>query len=99
MRRYGWKPRSLDNENELVCWIAADELGQIGPEAREAVPALQKALRRPFKMALVARGVALALQRIDTQAPVQILTLQNDDPISENPRTQNSGDCNVQDEE
>ncbi len=58
---------ALGNDNELVCWIAADELGQLGAQAREAVPALQHALRRPFKMALVARGVALALQRIAWQ--------------------------------
>src|SRR5262249_29781765 len=54
--------------SELVCWMAADALGQIGPAAREALPALRQALRRPFKMSLVARGVALALRRIDPQA-------------------------------
>jgi HEAT repeat protein len=59
---------ALDDGNELVCWIAADALGQIGPDAREAIPALQQALRRPFRMGLVARGVALAIRRIDPQA-------------------------------
>jgi HEAT repeat protein len=60
--------RALADDNELICWIAADCLGQIGPEAREAVPALQQALRRPFKIGLIGKGVALALQRIDPQA-------------------------------
>jgi HEAT repeat protein len=59
---------ALANNNELICWIAADYLGQIGPEARQAVPALQQVLRRPFKMALIRKGVALALERIDPQA-------------------------------
>src|SRR5262245_30227866 len=63
---------ALGSDNELVCWIAADELGQLGPQAREAVPALQNALRRPFKMALVARGVALALQRIEPRAVADV---------------------------
>ena len=59
---------ALADENELICWMAADSLGQIGPEAREAVPALQGALRRPFKIALVRKGVALALQRVEGQS-------------------------------
>ena len=60
--------KALADDNELICWIAADCLGQIGPEAHEAVPALQQALRRPFKMALIRRGVVLALERIDPHA-------------------------------
>jgi len=60
--------KALADDNELICWIAADCLGQIGPEARQAVPALQQALRRPFKIALIRRGVALALERIDPHA-------------------------------
>jgi HEAT repeat protein len=60
--------KALADENELICWIAADCLGQIGPEARQAVRALQQALRRPFKIALIRRGVALALERIDPHA-------------------------------
>jgi hypothetical protein len=63
---------ALGNDNELVCWMAADELGQIGPEAREAVPALQQALRRRFKMNLVARGIALAIRRIAPQSAVEL---------------------------
>jgi HEAT repeat protein len=60
--------KALADDNELICWIAADCLGQIGPEARDAVPALQQALRRPFKMGLIGKGVALALRRIDPEA-------------------------------
>jgi len=60
--------KALADHNELICWIAADCLGQIGSEAREAVPALQQALHRPFKIALIRRGVALALERIDPHA-------------------------------
>ena len=60
--------KALADDNELICWIAADCLGQIGPEAHDAVPALQQALRRPFKIALIRRGVALALERIDPHA-------------------------------
>jgi HEAT repeat protein len=55
---------ALSSDNELICWIAADCLGRMGPAAREAVPALQKALQRPFQMGLLRRGVALALERI-----------------------------------
>jgi HEAT repeat protein len=60
--------KALADDNELICWIAADCLGQIGADARPAVPALQQALRRPFKIALIRRGVALALERIDPPA-------------------------------
>jgi HEAT repeat protein len=59
--------KALADDNELLCWVAADCLGQIGPEAREAVPALRQALGRPFKIALIRKGVALALRRIDPQ--------------------------------
>jgi hypothetical protein len=52
----------------MIIWIAADCLGQIGPEARDAVPELQRALRRPYKIGLIRKGVALALQRITGQA-------------------------------
>jgi HEAT repeat protein len=59
---------ALAAENELICWMAADALGQIGPEAREAVPALRRALQRDFKVSLIKTGVILALERIDPQA-------------------------------
>jgi HEAT repeat protein len=60
--------KALADDNELICWIAADCLGQIGPEAQQAVPALQQALHRPFKIGLIRRGIALALERIDPRA-------------------------------
>ncbi|HEV3263845.1 MAG TPA: HEAT repeat domain-containing protein [Gemmataceae bacterium] len=60
--------RALDDANELVCWIAAECLGQIGPAAREAVPALRQALQRKFRISLIKTGVILALERIDPQA-------------------------------
>jgi HEAT repeat protein len=58
---------ALSSNNELICWIAADCLGLMGPAAAEAVPALQKALQRPFQMAMLHRGVALALERLGLQ--------------------------------
>jgi len=63
--------KALADDNELICWIAADCLGQIGPEARKAVPALRQALERHFKIGLVRKGVALALQRIDAQTTAE----------------------------
>ena len=59
---------ALGDANELICWVAAECLGQIGPAAREAVPALRQALRRDFRLSLVKTGVRLALERIDPQA-------------------------------
>lgn len=58
--------KALEHENELICWMAADCLRRIGAEARDAVPALQKALQRDFKVALIRKGVALALDRIQS---------------------------------
>jgi HEAT repeat protein len=60
--------RALGDANELVCWIAAECLGQMGPAARDAVPALWQALRRDFKASLVKAGVRIALEQIDPQA-------------------------------
>ena len=59
---------ALGDANELVCWVAAECLGQMGPEAREAVPALRQALRRGYRLSIVKTGVRLALERIDPQA-------------------------------
>jgi HEAT repeat protein len=64
--------KALADDNELICWMAADALGQIGPEAREAVPALRRALQRDFRISLVRTGVILALKRIDPQAALTI---------------------------
>ncbi len=46
-------------------WIAADCLGEIGPEAREAIPALQQVLAGPLRSRMIRMSIALALQRID----------------------------------
>jgi HEAT repeat protein len=59
---------ALGDANELVCWVAAECLGQMGPAAREAAPALRQALGKDFRLALVKTGVRLALERIDPQA-------------------------------
>ena len=37
--------KALDDANELICWIAVEFLGEMGPAAREAVPALRQAQR------------------------------------------------------
>jgi HEAT repeat protein len=63
---------ALANDNELICWMAADALAQIGPEAQRAIPALQQALRRPYKIALVKKSIALALRRIDPQVAARL---------------------------
>src|SRR5262249_4600638 len=60
---------ALGEANELICWVAAECLGQMGPAAREAVPALLRALHRDFRLSLIRTGVRLALLRIDPQAP------------------------------
>src|SRR5207237_530187 len=58
--------------NDLICWVAAECLGQRGPAARDAAPALRQALRRDFRLALVRTGVRLAVERIDPQAPAGV---------------------------
>jgi HEAT repeat protein len=63
--------RALEDANELVCWVATECLGQMGPAAREAVPALRHALQRDFRFALIKTGLRLALERIDPQPPSQ----------------------------
>jgi HEAT repeat protein len=56
---------ALEDPDEVSRWIAADCLGDIGAEAREAVPALQAALRGEFRSRLIKMSIELALQRID----------------------------------
>jgi HEAT repeat protein len=58
----------LEDANEMTCWIAAEHLGRMGPEARDAIPALRRALGRDFRISLIKTGVMLALERIDPQA-------------------------------
>jgi HEAT repeat protein len=63
--------KALDDTNELICWIAAERLGELGPEAREAIPALRQALQRDFKASLIKTGIRLALECIDPQAAAE----------------------------
>jgi HEAT repeat protein len=60
--------KALDDANELICWIAVEFLGQMGPAAQKAVPALQQTLQRGFRIPLIKTGVILALERIVPQA-------------------------------
>jgi HEAT repeat protein len=60
--------KGLAEENEFICWMAADCLGRIGPEAEEAIPALEQALERKFRLAVVRRGIRAALERIGPMA-------------------------------
>jgi HEAT repeat protein len=59
--------KALEDSNELICWIAAERLGQLGSVAQEALPALRQALKRDFRVSLIKKAVLLALERIDPQ--------------------------------
>jgi HEAT repeat protein len=72
--------KALDNANELICWIAVECLGQIGPAAREAVPALRRALERDFRLSLIKTAVILALERIQPQALIRESGLTTEAP-------------------
>jgi HEAT repeat protein len=63
--------KALDDANELICWIAVECLGQIGPAAREAVPALRQALQRDFRLSLIKTAVIFALERLQPQALIR----------------------------
>jgi HEAT repeat protein len=62
---------ALRAEDDYLRWVAADCLGDMGPEAREAVLPLVEALRGPIKARLVRMSVRLALERIDAEAAEQ----------------------------
>jgi HEAT repeat protein len=59
--------RALGDANELICWLAAEFLGQMNTAARDAVPALQNALRRKYELSVVQTSIRLALERITPQ--------------------------------
>jgi HEAT repeat protein len=58
--------KALQDPDEVRRWIAADCLGEIGPGARSAIPALRDLLQREFKSPLVRAAVGLALARIES---------------------------------
>jgi HEAT repeat protein len=66
--------QALEDRDEVRRWIAADCLGDMGAEAREAIPALQQLLRTPFRSRLIRMSIALALQRIDPDAVPEEVT-------------------------
>jgi HEAT repeat protein len=56
---------ALQETDEVVRWIAADCLGDIGSDACDALPALREALNLPYKARLIRIGVATAIERIE----------------------------------
>jgi HEAT repeat protein len=63
----------LHNGDEMLTWTAADCLGDIGPEAKEAIPALHAAFVRASQR-LIRTSIALALERIDPAAETVAFT-------------------------
>ena len=57
----------LGSADVLTCWTAADCLGDMGPDAAEAVPALFAVLDR-VRLHMIRTSVVLALERIDPKA-------------------------------
>ena len=59
---------ALTAEDEVLRWMAADCLGDLGPSAAAAVPALESALRADFKIAHVRSSLSIALDRIQQKS-------------------------------
>jgi HEAT repeat protein len=59
---------ALQSDDEVLRWTAAECLGEMGPDARDAVPALLEALRANYKARLIRAGIQMALERIDPLA-------------------------------
>jgi HEAT repeat protein len=55
---------ALKAPEELLRWIAADCLGDIGASAQDALPALCEALQQEYKIPLVKQGLLLAVERV-----------------------------------
>jgi HEAT repeat protein len=55
----------LGEPDEVARWVAADCLGEIGPDAGSAVPALLAAHALPYRTGLIRVSIRLALERID----------------------------------
>jgi HEAT repeat protein len=64
---------ALADADEAVRFVAADCLGEIGPDARAAVPALLAAYTMPARAGLVRVAVRLALERIDPAAAEELV--------------------------
>ncbi|MFO0844690.1 MAG: HEAT repeat domain-containing protein [Gemmataceae bacterium] len=60
--------RSLREPDEVLRWVAADCLGDIGAEALDAVPDLKMALADTYRTPLVRQAIKLALERIEQAA-------------------------------
>jgi HEAT repeat protein len=56
---------ALKDPDEIIRWVAADCLGDIGAEARDAIPALSEALKLSYRTRLIRTGVATAIERIE----------------------------------
>jgi HEAT repeat protein len=54
----------LTEGDEFQRWMAADCLGDIGECAADALPALNQALAKPTRAALIRKGIELAIERI-----------------------------------
>jgi HEAT repeat protein len=59
---------ALGDASEVRRWIAADCLGEIGPAARSAAPALRAALHREEQSPLIRKALTLALEKIEGTA-------------------------------
>jgi HEAT repeat protein len=60
--------RSLREPDEVLRWVAADCLGDIGADAADAVPDLKMALADTYRTPLVRQAIKLALERIERAA-------------------------------
>jgi HEAT repeat protein len=54
----------LAEGDDVQRWMAADCLGEMGPLAADALPALQDALASRVKAALIRKGIELAIERV-----------------------------------
>jgi HEAT repeat protein len=56
---------ALKDPDEIIRWIAADCLGDIGSAAGDAIPALSEALNLSYRTRLIRMGVTTAIERIE----------------------------------
>jgi hypothetical protein len=55
---------ALTADDEVLRWMAADCLGDMGPRAAAAIGPLENALKANFQIAHVRTGLSVALDRI-----------------------------------